>query len=371
VKNKKKILYFVSEDWYFVSHRIDLAIEAIQRGYEVTLLSNINEKKDLIESKGINTIHLPIERSKKNFLHDLVLFLQVLKIFKKEKPSILHCVSLKPILIGTLCARFLNNTKIINTFAGLGVLVKYKNSFFLKALIKSVLKFFLKSNSVKIIVQNQSDKNYFLSNNIVKKENLFLILGSGVDMNKFTPNLKNTKKIRVILVSRMLWSKGIREFVDLANKFINNRFVSFILMGKIDEKNPDSIPKDYLEALNLKSNIKWRDHTENVVEELNKSDIFCLPTSYGEGIPKALIEAAACGLPLVVSSNPGCIEVTENKLNGFVIDQKNSIGFYNSLKQLIESKKLRTKFGEFSRKKVKHKFSIENINKQTLNLYDL
>ena len=120
----------------------------------------------------------------------------------------------------------------------------------------------------------------------------------------------------------------------------------------------------------MEPNIQWKGHTKNVVKELHEADIFCFLTFYGEGIPKALIEAAACGLPAVVSKNSGCLEVVENNSNGLIVDGKNQDQCYEALKRLIESKELRLKFGEFSRNKVEENFSIENINKKTINLYN-
>ena len=370
MNNKKKILYFVSEDWYFVSHRIELAKQAKIKGYEVTLISNMDKEKEFIENQGIKTFHLPIQRSNKNIIRDIFLLSKIYKIIKEENPDILHNVSLKPILYGTFCARILGINKIINTFAGLGILVKYKNDFFKIKFINFFLKLLIKCNSVKIIVQNKSDKNFFISNNLIHEKNISLILGSGVDMKKFFPSYETKKDIKIILVSRMLWSKGIKEFVELAKRFKKNRKVFFYLLGKIDSKNPDSVPREYLESLSLEPNIEWKGHAKNVVKELQAADIFCYLTSYGEGIPKALIEAAACGLPSVVSKNSGCLEVIENDSNGFIVDEKNQDQCYEALKRLIESKELRIKFGEFSRNKVEENLSIENVNKKTINLYN-
>ncbi|MAD47888.1 MAG: hypothetical protein CMQ53_00885 [Gammaproteobacteria bacterium] len=371
MKNKKNILYFVSEDWYFVSHRIELAKEAKKKGYEVTLLANMDKEKDYIESAGIKTIHLPIQRSKKNLINDFFLLIKAYRIIKKEKPNILHCVSLKPILYGTICSRVLGKIKVINTFAGLGVLINYQNNSLKRKIINIFLRLFIKSKSVKIIVQNQSDKNFFIKNNIVEEKNINLILGSGVDMTKFFPSTEIRKSLNIILVSRMLWSKGVGEFVEIAKKFKNNELVSFTLLGKTDAKNLDSVPIDFLESLTSLPNLEWKGHTDNVVKELHRSDIFFLPTSYGEGIPKALIEAAACGLPLVSSNNSGCLEVVENNRNGYVINKQNLEECYDAIKKLIESRELRLKFGKFSRNKVKEDFSIENINNETINLYSL
>lgn len=370
MKNKKKVLYFVSEDYYFLSHRIDLARDALKRGYKVVLLSNMNKDEDYIKSQGIKTIHIPIERSSKNLLSDIFLLTKIFKIIKQEGPDILHCVSLKPILYGTFCARLIGKIKIVNTFAGLGILVKYQSNFFKQFIINFFLRLIIKSENVRLIVQNKSDKKYFLRNKIIEEKNLNLILGSGVDMKKYSQSLEKRRVVNIILVSRMLWSKGISEFVKVSKKFKKNKLVRFTLVGSPDEKNPDSVSQKYLEKLNSFPNFTWKGFSNDVKKELNNADIFFLPTSYGEGIPKALIEAAASGLALVVSNNPGCKEIVDNEINGYICDCKNLEEFYFVLNKLIHSNELRTRFGNSARKKVELDFSIEKINEKTLSLYN-
>ena len=201
MKNKKKVLYFVSEDWYFLSHRIDLARDARKNGYEVILLANMNNDENYIRSQGIKTIHLPLERSKKNIINDFFLLIKVYRIIKKEAPQIVHCVSLKPILLGTICSRLIGKIKIINTFAGLGILINYKNNYLKKLTIDLFLRLVIKSDKVKLIVQNKSDEDYFVENKIAKEKNLKLILGSGVNMKEYYQSSETKDFLNIIFVS--------------------------------------------------------------------------------------------------------------------------------------------------------------------------
>ena len=372
MKNNKKILYFVTEDWYFYSHRIDLARDAIKSGYEVVLLTNVNNKIDEISKEGIRVIPLNINRAGKNIFNEIRTFFNTLILVLKEKPDIIHNVSIKPIIYGTIVGIF-SKSKIINTFAGLGVLSGHTNiQNYFQLLIIFFIRILMKSKRVSIIVQNNDDMNFFIKRNIAKKNQIHLILGSGVDEKKFDLEDENDVNLNVLLASRMLWSKGIKEFVEAA-EIVNRSYplVNFIIAGRIDNKNPDGVNENYLKNLGYKGYIKWIGHTEDMKKLFTLSNIVCLPTFYGEGIPKVIIEACASRRAVITSNIAGCKEIVEDGFNGILIEPKNSKQLATAIVTLITSTDLRHKYGLNGRKLVQSKFSLDIINRQTLELYNL
>ena len=371
MKNKK-ILYFVSEDWYFISHRLSLALEAKKMGYKVYLITRVNSSQSILEKNGIKVFPIKINRGKLNILQDLFLIIKLYNIIKKNCPDIIHNVSLKPIVLGTIVGNFAK-IKVINTLPGLGYVNNTSKNFFqiiIKYTVKYLLKFCLKNLKSKIVVQNKRDliisKDLFKSN----KNQLFLISGSGVDCNFYYPQCKSKSFLRVSLISRMIWDKGIKDFVEAA-RCIKLRYpkVLFTLVGKVDNENKNYIPLDYLKTLNNEGFVEWVGFKNDIRRILKKTHIACLPTFYSEGLPKFLLEANAMSTPVVCTDNPGCTELVKHNYNGIVIPERNVKKLIEALTFLIEEPSERLRMGTNGRKLVLKKFELKLINKEYIKLY--
>ena len=232
------------------------------------------------------------------------------------------------------------------------------------------MKILMKLNRVSIIVQNKSDMNFFINNKIANKDQLHLILGSGVNEQEYDLNEEDNTNLNVLLASRMLWSKGVKEFVEAA-EIVNKSYplVSFTIAGRIDDKNPDRVDEVFLKNLSSKNYIKWVGHEDDMKKLFSLCNIVCLPTFYGEGIPKVLIEACASRRAVISSNISGCREIIEDGLNGILVEPKNSNKLASAIIKLLTSDDLRHKYGTNGRRLVKDKFSLRIINKQTLQLY--
>ena len=372
INNKKTLVYFVTEDWYFLSHRLDLALSAIEDGFDVFLVTNVTSKKKYIESLGVKLIPVSIERGNLSIIKDFKFLLKLIKIFKHLKPHIIHNISLKPILYGTLAGKISNANIIVNTFPGLGFL-KNNNLSVLKKIIRNVTIIFfsitLRMIESRIIIQNKFDLDFCKKQ--LKLNNLYLIKGSGVDTNQFSPKSeKNTKKIRISLVSRMLFDKGICDFVKAAQIIkLKHPKTIFSLIGKPDEGNQNSVSRDLLLKWQNEGIIEWLGFQNNIEKIWARSDIACLPTFYNEGLPKSLLEASACGVPIVSSDNPGCLEIVENNYNGLVFPQRDVFRLCEAIEYFIININERERMGKNGRKKVLEIFDIKSINKQTKKLY--
>lgn len=369
----KKILYFVSEDWYFCSHRLPIARAAKKSGFEVVVVTNVDKYKKIIKNEGFRLIPIKLNRRGKNPLKELSIILKLIKILKNEKPDIIHNVALKPIIYGSIAALFSAKSYVVNAFAGMGYIFT-GNDLRHTALKKFFLAFyklaFLRDKTFGLF-QNSEDQNFLFENNIISAEKSFLIKGSGVNLQKFSFKKEPEDNfIKLVMASRMLWDKGVGELVE-ASKILNKKNIKFktILVGLPDLHNPESIDEEILNVWDKYSYIEYLGFRNDVSDIISKSNIVALP-SYREGLPKFLLEGAACSRAIVTTDVPGCRDVVSNNVNGFLVQPKNVAQLADALEQLINDKKLRQKFGKAGRKIVENKFSEEIVIEKTMNLYE-
>ena len=369
---RPKLIYFITEDWYFVSHRLALAEAAARNGFDVAVLTRVSKHGDRITDCGIRVIPVELRRSSINPLQELRLIWSLYRIYQQEKPDIAHHVAIKPVLWGTVAAYMAGVPSVINALAGLGYIFSASSlkARILKLVIVPALKILLRSKRCNVIVQNRDDMNELINRNIAVKARTTLIRGSGVDTNFFMPTAKTSDIPVVLLASRMLWAKGVGEFVELARiSKLRNVAARFVLVGEPDQENHDSVPTGKLESWHKNGVIEWWGKKDNMLDVFSLADIVCLPTTYGEGVPKVLIEAAACGLPIVTTNVPGCREIVQHGHNGFLVPPGDSEALYGAIKPLLDDSALRTKMGTRGRALVMSDFSIEHVIEKTLKLY--
>ena len=367
-----KILFFVTEDWYFCSHRLPLAIAAQQAGYEVTVVTRVTHHGDLIRSRGLNLIPIKISRRSRNPLKELGVIWQLLRIYREQKPDIVHHVALKPVLYGSIAARLAGVGAVVNALAGLGFLFvsKQRLASVLRPLVEVAFRVLLNRAYVRVIFQNPDDMGLLIGRGILESKRAVLIRGSGVDTSlfRFTPEPDGVPL--VVLASRMLWDKGVKEFVEAARQLKELGVAArFALVGEGDPENPASISRDQLAQWHDEGVIEWWGRQENMPQVLAGAHIICLPTSYGEGVPKVLIEAAACARAIVATDVPGCREIVRDGENGLLVPAKDVDSLALALRKLIEDSPLRINMGKRGRDLVEEEFSIEHVVRQTLALY--
>jgi len=363
-----KILFVVPEDYGFASHRLTLAKKMISSNWDVVLATNVNEHKQVIENSGIKLFDLSY--SKNNNKRHSNIFRTIIKlafIYSRENPNTVHHFTIRMIILGTIASIFSGKRNIVNTITGLGSSfidnqLKFK---LIRKIVKITLKILLPYSIV--TVQNRDDLK-FIKELGINESQIHLILGSGVDINIFTPKNKFSIKPIIALPSRMLWVKGVGEFVSAAKSIKKTHDCRFVLIGENDDNNPNSINTNQLLKWQNEGFIEWWGHQKNMPAIMNKIDIVCLPT-YREGLPKALLEAASSGLPIVTTDVPGCREVVENKINGFLVPPKDSFALIEPLKQLIDNKNLRLSMGKLGRERVINNLSSDIIDLNHLNLY--
>ena len=372
--NKKmpKILFLVTEDWYFYSHRLPIARAAKDAGYDVLVATRITQHCELIQQEGFRVIPIKLRRKSYNPFVELFAVSELISIYRKERPDIVHHVALKPVLYGSFAAWVAKVPHVVNAMAGLGHLFTSNktSTSFLRMMAKRAFRFLLNRPNSRTILQNPDDKNTLTSNSIVKPELTRLIKGSGVSLSEYRPFPEPEGELIVILPSRMLWDKGIAEFVEasviLKRKGSKARFV---LVGKTDGESPSAIPTSQLEEWNDAGAVEWWGYCGNMPEVYAQAHIICSPTFYGEGVPKALIEAAACGLPIITTDIPGCREIVRNGVNGVLIPPKNVQALVDALELLTGNPKMRREIGARGRHIAIEEFSEQKVVKATLAVY--
>lgn len=368
----KKLLFFVSEDWYFCSHRLPLALAAKQSGYDVTVITRVTMDGEQITSAGLKLIPFDLSRRGMNPFVELIVIFRLLKIYHSEKPCIVHHIALKPVIYGTIASILASVPKVVNTLAGLGFVFSSRSikARVLRPFIKIVFRLLLNRKNNKLILQNPNDVQLMLDNHIVLKERIKLIRGSGVDLKQYDIYPEQSGTPIIILASRLLWDKGVGEFVRAAESLKQSGVdARFVIVGKPDDENPTAISVTQLQAWHDTGIVEWWGHKDNMPDIFAQSHIVCLPSFYGEGVPKVLIEAASCGRPIVTTDTPGCREIVRDNVNGILVPIKNSEAVANAISRLLKSSELRTQMGKKGRELVEKEFSLDIVNRETLNVY--
>lgn len=367
----QKLIYLVTEDWYFCSHRLNLARAARAAGYEVIVVTRVDRHGDEIRREGFRLIPLAIARGSVNPFRDLRTLLALIRIYRHEKPALVHHVALKPVIYGTLAAIVSKVSVVVNALAGLGFVFTSNGTRarLLRWGVEWAFHALLDEPRRALIVQNCDDRQLFLERGMVRPEALALIRGSGVDLEKFASFPEPDGIPLVVLPARMLWDKGVREFVGAAQLLRQQGIAArFVLAGAMDLENPAGISERQLQSWVSEGAVEWWGHVTDMPALFAQAHIVCLP-SYREGLPKALLEGAACARPLVATDVPGCREIVRDSDNGFLVPARDSEQLAHALCRLLQDKQLRRRMGLRGRALVASEFSDRTVIESTLSLY--
>ncbi len=378
MKNKK-ILFIVNHLAFFASHRMWLAEELKKKNNEIKIISGSTASLSMekvavkeMNKKKIDYEKLNYSSSEINFLKDIIGIIKLIFIIKKFDPDITHFVSAKGFLIGIISSYFsFVKKKRVVSISGVG-------NFFIENKISSrIIKFFyvklvllFKDKNLKFIVQNKRDKNLVIKNFRIKKKDIFLIKGAGVDAKKLLPSKLNERKKIVLFPGRAVKEKGIIEFIN-ASSNLKQKFPhwKFVIAGSLDYKGPGQIYKDELISLKKNKNIVFFGYQQNLYKLFKISSIVCLP-SYNEGLSKALIEAVFMKIPIITTNVPGCRELVKNNKTGFIVPPKNTTILIEKLEKLISNNKMRLRMIRNYKLFDINSFEKKTIIKKHLKLYN-
>jgi glycosyltransferase involved in cell wall biosynthesis len=370
--DKGKIIYFITEDWVFCNHRLPLAVAAKEAGYDVAVVTNVSVHADQIQQAGIRLIPYDLKRGSVNPFQAIGLIRKLASIYKKEKPDLVHHVAIKPILYGAIAARLAGVKRVVNAITGMGYIFSSRQlkARILRPLINTAFKILLNGKNSKLIMQNDDDRMTLIRSKIVDEGKTVLIRGAGVDASEYVLSEEPTNQPPlIVLPARLLKDKGVVEFVGAA-KILKERGVSarFALVGDSDYQNHAAVAESDLKAWVETGIVEWWGRKDNMPEVLAGCHIVCLP-SYREGLPKALLEAASCGRPVVTTDTVGCREVVVDGVNGFLVPLRSTNELADALEKLIKDPDLRLQMGSRGREMVLEEFTIEKVVSETLAVY--
>jgi len=366
-----RIFFVINDDAFFYSHRLPIGLAAKEKGWESFILSKNCGKKDELVKMGFHYIDIPFTRSTSNPLHELKCTYLISKAIKRYKPDVIHNVTWKGCVWGSLAAKLTGHTRVVNALSGLGYAFTDSRKGLLNQIMQFLLRLSFKSNSFACIFQNPDDLSWFRSKKYCLDKNIYIIKGSGIDLNdySFTP-IPNQERLELLFPARMLKDKGLIELIE-ACKLLKEKYESRIhisLAGKCDPANPAGVTEEELKDLLIPGYIDWLGFSSDMKSLYKKSDIVVMP-SYREGLPKSLIEACAIGRPIVTTDVPGCKECVVDGYNGFLVPAKETEPIAFALEKLINDDLLRMRMAENSRKIAERDFSIDDVVKKHFEIY--
>ena len=367
-----KVFYVFSIDYQLISHRRPIVEEAVKRGWDVYVIAKETEYRQQIEKMGVRFINLPINRVGTNPIEELKTCLFLYKLYKREKPDLVHHVSTKVVLWGGLMAKIAKVPRVVNAVNGLGTFFKNGEvDSWSKRLILQIMKFSHQRKNFVTIIQNDDDKAFFIKHGIIPSNQLYLIHGSGVDLTEFAfSEEKPLTPLNLSFTSRMLREKGVMDVIKAA-LLLKDKYqdkLRFQLCGLIEE-GPSAISKNELDKLCDGKYIQYLGQRTDIKDLLADSAIVLLPSYYREGIPKSLIEASSIGRPIITTNSVGCKETVVNGVNGFLIPIKSPDILAEKIEILVNDASLRKRMGIESRKIVEQKFSINEVISKHFSLY--
>lgn len=375
VEGRPTLLYLVGEDYYFASHRLPVARGARAAGYRVVVATRVGEQGPALEAEGFEVVALRhLRRGAAGPAQDARLVRELLGVYRRVRPDVVHHVALKPVLFGSIAARLAGVRGTINAFAGLGwaFTQQGRRARVMERALGAAFGAVLDTPHAVVLFQNADDAATLTRNRAVRQDQVRIIRGSGVDVTRFSPGPLRPSAGRPVVVAlgaRMLRDKGVEELVEAARRLrARGLDVEVRLHGAPDPENPASLAHEHLQAWHDEGVVRWTGASRDMAAALREADIACLP-SYREGLPKFLLEGAAVGLPMVTTDVPGCREVVRDGVNGLLVPARDAAALADALERLVRDAELRVAMGRASRHLAVTEFSEAHVVRATLELY--
>lgn len=358
--NKKTIAIVLNASWNLFNFRLNLIRSIEKAGYKVVLIAPYDQYSGILK-KEFEYHDIYISNQGTNPKEDIKTFIQFYRLYKQVKPDIVLHYTIKPNIYGTLASHFLG-IKSINNIAGLGTLFIKHN--FVTTIAKWLYKY-SQSKAEKIFFQNNDDFKLFTDEGLVEKSKCDVLPGSGVDLEKFKPvtTITKDKVFRFLLISRMLWDKGVKEYVEAA-KIIKEKYthVEFQLLGFLDVENKAAISKDQMDKWVQEGYIQYLGVSDHVQQEIAQADCIVLPSFYREGTPRTLLESASMAKPIVTTDNVGCRDVVGDGINGYLCKTRDTEDLVKKLEKMLGlSVEERVEMGKKGREKMQRQFDEQIV----------
>ncbi|MCB1619109.1 MAG: glycosyltransferase family 4 protein [Thiothrix sp.] len=369
-----KILFVGNDIAFFFSHRLPLAQQALQAGYQVHIAMPEPPDHPLVHrlrELGISYHPVALRRMGRNPFHELAAVFSLYRLYRTERPDLIHHIAIKAILYGGLAALFQRSGQSLFAFTGLGTLFTHEDrgTRLLRHLLEPCYRLIFLPARTWALFQNPDDLNLFLDSGIASRERAFLIRGSGVNLQDYRPLPEPDGIPVVMLASRLLRTKGVDEFAGAAALVAASGVSArFVLVGDCPD-NHDAIPEARVHAWVRQGRLEWWGHCSNMPAVLVRASVVCLPAHYREGVPKVLLEAAACGRALVASDIPGNREAVRDGENGLLVRPRDAVSLAAGIMALLADPEQRMRMGQAGRRLVEREFSVEQVVDRTLTIY--
>ncbi|MGV8943958.1 glycosyltransferase family 4 protein [Thermomonas sp.] len=369
-----KLILFANTDWYLYNFRRSLALALRDAGHEVLLISPPGPYGEKLRALGLRWEPLPMDRRSLNPAREAALLWHLWRLFRREQPDLVHGFTIKCAVYGSLAARVASVPARVNAVAGMGYVFTSNDAKarVLRPLVRALLKLALGGRGARLILQNPDDVALFEAAGLVDAAQVRMIPGSGVDCSRFVANTRERdteRPMRVLLAARLLWDKGIAEFIAAVRQLKGEgRAIDFLLAGVPDPGNPAAVPEADLNGWVNEGLVQWLGHVDDMPALFASVDVVVLP-SYREGLPKGLIEAAACALPLVTTDVPGCREVVTDGVDGLLVPTRDAAALAVALSRLQDDAVLARRLGAAARAKALAQFDERIVIARTQAVY--
>lgn len=371
-----KFVLYANTDWYLYNFRLSTAKRLQAEGHEVVMLSPPGEFGPRFAQLGLRWVTLPMDRASLNPLREAMTIRHLVRVLRREKPDLLHNFTVKCAVYGGAAARLARVPATVNAVAGMGYVFTSNDlkARSLRPLVRALMRATLDHRRSLLILQNPDDAEVFRRSRLVAHDRVHVIRSSGVDTQRFRPNSMSGRngRLRVLLAARLLWEKGIGEYVEAARQLkAQGRDIEFVLAGGPDPGNPRSVSREQVERWAQEGMITWLGHVEDMPALLSTVDVMALPSYYREGVPKSLIEGAAAGVALITTDQPGCREVvTRHGYDGLVVPPRDARALAALIASLDDDRDLLVRLGAKAREKAIAEFDERTVIQRTLDVYE-
>jgi len=369
---KKKLLFVVNVDWFFISHRLPLALAAAAEGYDVHVATGITDKLDVLRAHGLTVHPLPLLRGSTGLWAELRTFLSIWRVLRAVRPNITHLVTIKPVLYGGIAARLAGVPAVVAAVSGLGYVFTAENrrARFVRWLSSGLYRLALNKERLRVICQNPDDRATVVKIAGIDSRKVKLIRGSGVNLIEYKAEPLERGVASVIMPSRLLVDKGVFEFVAAARLLKERAIdVKFILVGDIDFENPSAISREQVEQWKDEGAVEVLGFCQNMPVQYAAAHIVCLP-SYREGFPKCLAEAAASARAVVTTDVPGCRDAIIPGKTGLLVPVKDAVALADAIQTLVEHPDICAQMGREGRALAERFYGIDHIVAEQLRIYE-
>ena len=367
-----KLLFVVNVDWFFISHRLPIALAAKKLGYTIHIATSLTDKLTELQQHGLIVHPLKMDRSSTGLYSVLHNLLELWQVFKSVKPDVIHLVTIKPVLLGGIVARLAGIPAVVAAVSGLGF-VFIDNG--LKAsirrwLVGTLYRLAFGHRNMKVIFQNKDDLQSVTNVAPLSDQKVAMIRGSGVDLASYAHLPLPEGAPIVVLAARLLVDKGVREFIEAARTLKSRSCPArFVLVGTVDLANPASLTQHEVDNWVKEGVVDWWGHRSNMPEVLSTAQIVVLP-SYREGMPKVLLEAAACGRAVITTDVPGCRDAIDPDVTGLLVPVRNTKALADAIEGLINDQAHCMELGNAGRKLAETVFDVRQVVDKHLRIYD-